>query len=81
MIRSFWGFSVKDSGASNLKLKYNSVLDLYFELFVSELESLKHSGLIKKYIRQEHNAKALKGKLSFAKHIQHNTIHKERFYI
>ncbi len=81
MIRSVWGFSVKDSGTSNLKLKYNSVLDLYFELFVSELESLTHKGLIKKYTRKEQNAKALKGKLSFAKHVQYNIIHKERFYI
>lgn len=81
MIRSVWGFSVKESGSSNLKLKHNSVLDLYFELFVFELESLIHSGLIKKYIRQEQNAKALKGKLSFSKHIQQNIIHKERFYI
>ena len=81
MIRSVWGFSVKESGTSTLKLKNNSVLDLYFELFITELESLIHSGLIKKYVRQEKNAKALKGKLSFAKHIQHNIIHKERFYI
>lgn len=81
MIRSVWGFSVKESGSSNLKLKHNSVLDLYFELFVFELESLIHSGLIKKYIRQEKNAKALKGRLSFTKHIQQNIIHKERFYI
>jgi len=81
MIRSVWGFSVKESGSSNLKLKHNSVLDLYFELFVNELESLIHQGLIKKYIRQEQNAKALKGKLSFTKNIQHNIIHKERFYI
>src|SRR5690606_26460256 len=66
---------------SNLKLKHNSVLDLYFELFVTELESLIHSGLIKKYIRQEQNAKALKGKLSLAKHLQQNIVHKERFYI
>ncbi|MGX1753448.1 McrC family protein [Sphingobacterium sp. NPDC055346] len=81
MIRSVWGFSVKESGSSNLKLKHNSVLDLHFELFITELESLIHSGLIRKYARQEYNAKALKGKLSFAKHIQQNIIHKERFYI
>src|SRR5690606_36369854 len=81
MIRSVWGFSVKESGSSNLKMKHNSVLDLYFELFVFELESLIHSGLIKKYIRQEQNAKALKGKLFFNKHVQQNIIHKERFYI
>lgn len=81
MIRSVWGFSVQNSGSSDLKLKHNSVLDLYFELFVKELESLLHQGLIKKYIRQEQQAKALKGKLLFSKQLQRNLIHKERFLI
>lgn len=81
MIRTVWGFSVKDAGTSDLKLKHNSVLDLYFELFVSEVEQLMHLGLIKKYIREERNATALKGKLSFTKHIQKNLVHQERFYI
>jgi 5-methylcytosine-specific restriction enzyme subunit McrC len=81
MIRTVWGFPVKDSGTSDLKLKHNSVLDLYFELFVTEIEKLMHLGLIKKYIREERNATALKGKLAFTKHIQHNLVHQERFYI
>lgn len=81
MIRTVWGFPVKESGTSDLKLKHNSVLDLYFELFVSEVEKLMHLGLIKKYIREERNATALKGKLSFTKHIQKNLVHHERFYI
>ena len=81
MIRTVWGFSVKDSGSSYLKLKHNSVLDLYFELFLSELESLLHAGLIKKYTCEQRNAKALKGKLLFTKHIQANVVHRERFFI
>lgn len=81
MIRTVWGFPVKDSGSSNLKLQHNSVLDLYFELYIVELESLLHHGLVKKYLREEKNATALKGKLSFSKHLQKNIVHQERFYI
>lgn len=81
MIRTVWGFPVKKSGSSNLKLNHNSVLDLYFELFISELEALLHAGLIKKYVREEKNTTALKGKLLFGKHIQKNLIHQERFYV
>ncbi|MFD2969313.1 McrC family protein [Sphingobacterium bambusae] len=81
MIRTVWGFPVKDSGSSNLKLQHNSVLDLYFELYIVELESLLHHGLVKKYLREEKNATALKGKLSFSKHLQKNLVHQERFYI
>lgn len=81
MIRSVWNFPVKESGNSHLKLKHNSVLDLYFELFISEVEHLVKRGLVKKYICEEHNGKALKGKLSITKHFQKNIVHKERFYI
>lgn len=81
MIRTVWGFPVKNSGSSSLKLKHNSVLDLYFELFVSELEALLHAGLIKKYVREEKNTTELKGKLLFGKHIQNNLVHQERFYV
>lgn len=81
MIRTVWGFPVMDSGFSDLKLQQNSVLDLYFELFVREIEHLIHAGLIKKYVREERNSNALKGKLLFNKNLSHNLVHKERFYI
>ena len=66
---------------SKLKLKSSSILDLYFESFISESEKILKSGLIKKYRTQEENIHALKGKLSFTKHIRKNLVHKERFYV
>ena len=42
MIKTVWGFDVKSTGSSSLKLKSNSILELYFELFVSEVEYLLH---------------------------------------
>lgn len=81
MLRTVWGFSVRDAGSSHLKIKHHSVLDLYFELYLFELEKLIHYGLIKKYRREERNTVALKGKLAFTKHIQNNLVHQERFYI
>lgn len=80
MIKNSGVINVQNTGSSNLKLSSNSILDLYFELFLNELEYLIHSGLLKKYKKNEGNVKSLKGSINFNKHIQNNYIHQERFY-
>ncbi len=80
MLRVVNGFEVKAPSSTDLKLKNNSVLDLYFELFVSEVEYLLHRGLVKKYRKTEGNLTTLKGQLLFTQQISKNVIHKERFY-
>lgn len=80
MLRAVHGFNVKAPSSSHLKIKNNSVLDLYFELFVIETEYLLHRGLVKKYRTTEGSLKTLKGSLQFSKQISKNLVHKDRFY-
>jgi 5-methylcytosine-specific restriction enzyme subunit McrC len=80
MLRLVQGFDVKAPSSSHLMINNNSVLDLYFELFIKETEYLLRRGLAKKYRRTEGNSPALKGSLQFGRQISENFVHKERFY-
>lgn len=71
---------VESISETQLKKRYHSILDVYFELYLNEVERLVKKGLIKKYRKNQSNQNALKGKLLFAQNIQQNLVHKERFY-
>ncbi len=80
MLQACNRLSPKSAGAANVNRRNLNLLEIYFELFITEIETLLHQGLIKKYRKETKNVFALKGKLEFAGNIRKNTIHKERFY-
>lgn len=71
---------VEAPSEANLKKRHNSLLDLYFDIYLKEVENLLRTGLIKKYRGQSGNVYALKGRLKFSQNIQQNLIHQERFF-
>lgn len=81
MLQAVNAFDVNATSFSSLKLLPNSFLDIYYELFIIEVEKLFHNGLIKQYREIEDNRKSLVGNLIFSKQLQYNLVHKERFYV
>lgn len=80
MLKACGKLKAQSSGSAHVKRQHLNLLEVYFELFLIEVESLIRKGLIKQYRKQTQNTKALKGKLEFAGHIHKNSVHKERFY-
>tara|TARA_R110002050_G_scaffold293373_3_gene449853 strand:- start:841 stop:1950 length:1110 start_codon:yes stop_codon:yes gene_type:complete len=80
MLRAVHGFEVKASSESQLSTRKNSILDLYVELLIKDLEYILRAGLVKKYRSKTGNLFALKGNLQLSKQISKNLIHKERFF-
>ncbi|MBT3422044.1 MAG: restriction endonuclease [Bacteroidetes bacterium] len=66
---------------AKLKLKSTSILDLYYDLFLSETETIFKHGLRKNYRSIKVNLNKVKGKILFTNHIRKNAFHKERFYV
>lgn len=80
MIKVTRKLKIQKIGEANVNKQSIHLLDIYFEWFLSEVQTLIHQGLIKQYYKETNNVKALKGKLEFAGHISKNLVHKERFY-
>tara|TARA_Y100001954_G_C15811463_1_gene605409 strand:- start:86 stop:1300 length:1215 start_codon:yes stop_codon:yes gene_type:complete len=80
MLKSTGRLKVDTSGSANVSKQNFNLLEIYFELFLRNLDSIIHSGLIKKYRFQTGNLNALKGKINFAGNIRKNLVHRERFY-
>lgn len=65
---------------AKLRLRSSSLLDIYFESFLAEVEDLIHHGLVRKYRQTQGNLPALKGRFLFQQHLSRNLIHRERFF-
>jgi 5-methylcytosine-specific restriction enzyme subunit McrC len=63
-----------------LEKRHNSILDLYFQLFLNEVSFLLRKGLIKQYRKNSGNLNVVKGRILFNDQIRKNLIHQERMY-
>jgi 5-methylcytosine-specific restriction enzyme subunit McrC len=80
MLRQSGFIRVASLSDARLRLQLSSLLDIYFESFLVEVDKLVHHGLVRKYRQTCGNLSALKGRILFRQHIAKNLVHGERFF-
>lgn len=80
MLRQTGFIRVASISAAHLRLRSSSLLDIYFEIFLAEVDELVHHGLVRKYRQNCGNLPTLKGRILFERHLTRNIVHRERFF-
>ncbi len=58
----------------------SSLLDIFFESFLAEVDELVHHGLVQKVSPNLRKSSALKGRILFQQQLTKNLVHRERFF-
>jgi len=80
MLRQSGFIRVASMSDAKLRLRSSSLLDIYFESFLTEVDELVHHGLVRKYRQTFGNLPTLKGRILFQRHLAKNIVHRERFF-
>lgn len=80
MLKRTGRLTVQATGNAKVQRQHLNLLEIYFEMFLKEVQYLIRNGLVKQYRKEIGNLKALKGKLNFSGNIRENLIRKDRFY-
>lgn len=81
MLKSMKNFPGKDFQDANLKTAAMNIYEIFISMYLQQVTSLVKRGIQSDYLNREENQHYYKGKLLMNKHIIHNLVHKERFYI
>lgn len=71
----------KHTNSANFDTQKKPILEIFITMFLNEVSKIIKRGLKSDYQEKEDNEQFLKGKLLINKHLKHNYIHKERFYV
>jgi 5-methylcytosine-specific restriction enzyme subunit McrC len=80
MLRQAGFIRVESMPDAHLRLRNSSLLDIFFESFLAEVDELVHHGLVRKYRQTCGNLYALKGRILFQQQATKNLVHRERFF-
>ena len=81
MLRVAHRLPVRSTTDALLARERGSLLDVFVELFLDEVERIAREGLVKTYRTEESNLNSFKGRLVVREQIRKNLVHAERFYV
>ena len=74
-------FKEKFFNNSKIAITDTSILEIFINLFIKEVEEIIEKGLLYNYIDINENINIFKGKLDINNHIKYNFSHKEKFFM
>ena len=74
-------FKEKFFNNSKIAITDTSILEIFINLFIKEVEEIIEKGLLYNYIDRNENINFFKGKLDINNHIKYNFSHKEKFFM
>lgn len=81
MLKTLLDFPSKTFNSADLATEEMPLFEIFICLYIKEVHQLVRRGLQSDYYDEEDNVTVYKGKMNFSKHIRHNLVHKERFYV
>ncbi|EJU08107.1 McrC family protein [Fusobacterium hwasookii] len=81
ILQSIDYFKEKLFNKSKIAIKDTSILEIFIQFFIEEVEKIVKKGLIYRYENKKENLNMFKGKLDVNNHIKYNFSHKEKFYV
>ncbi|HBA97318.1 MAG TPA: restriction endonuclease [Lachnospiraceae bacterium] len=81
MLCSIGDFPYKTFNDASLSIDKMNLYEIFIRMYLKETRQLVKHGIKSAYTAQENNLGYCKGKLLISQHVQHNIMHKERFYV
>lgn len=81
MLSLVYDLPLTSTTESHLHKKRSTILDFFFELYLSDVQGLVRRGLIKRYRHAVGNQAALKGRIHWPRHLRDNLVHQECFHV
>lgn len=81
MLQTCGHLKLYETGQAAQSVTQASLIELFFESYLKELQVLLRQGFSKQYYKQQSNSQSLKGKLVTSTHFRQNIVHRERFFV